>query len=178
MPAAALGAPRGDGHDSRRDERTANLHDQSAAADADERLAESRNPGDHGSRHLDGHELRRRRHEGGRERFRRDGQYRRRQQQHLADGQFHDPCKRANWCPHGDGRDGIGGTSGPQPFTINAAFAAFTFTGGSQTFTVPAGVATMAVTARGAQGGSGASSAGGLGGVRESDCFPSSRVRS
>ena len=58
--------PHGDGHDGRRDERRANLHGQSAAAgrsDADERLAESRNPGRHGGGHADRHQFRRRRHE-------------------------------------------------------------------------------------------------------------------
>ena len=50
-------------------------------ADADERLAESRNPGHHGGGHADGHQLRRRRHDGGRQRWRRDGHQRRRGQQ-------------------------------------------------------------------------------------------------
>ncbi len=56
-----------------------------------------------------------------------------------------------------------GGTSGGQTFTINPGSMSFAFTGGVQTFTVPPGVATLTVTAQGAQGGTGASP-GGLGG--------------
>ena len=67
-PAAARRCPLGDGHDGRRDERRANLHDRSAAAaghaDADERLAESRHPGHDGRGHADGHQFHRRRHDG------------------------------------------------------------------------------------------------------------------
>ena len=52
-----------------------------------------------------------------------------------------------------------GGTSGAQTFTINLpppGSMTFAFTGGPQTFTVPPGVTTLTVTARGAQGGCGA----------------------
>ena len=84
-PAAADRSPLGDGHDGRRDQWSTNLHDQSAAgtghSDADERLAESRTPGHHGGGHADGHQFRRRRHDGDRRRWRRDGHQRRRGQQ-------------------------------------------------------------------------------------------------
>ena len=50
-------------------------------ADADQRHAESRHPGHHGGGHADGHQFRRRRHDGERQRCRRDGQQRRRGQQ-------------------------------------------------------------------------------------------------
>ena len=56
----------------------------SAAAgrsDADQRRAESRHPGHHGGGHADGHQFRRRRHDGDRRRWRRDGHQRRRGQQ-------------------------------------------------------------------------------------------------
>ena len=52
-----------------------------AAADADERRAESRHSGQHGGGHADGHQLRRRRHDGDRRRCRGDGQQCRRRQQ-------------------------------------------------------------------------------------------------
>ncbi len=51
-----------------------------------------------------------------------------------------------------------GGTSGAQTFTINLpppGSATFTFTGGAQTFTVPAGVVSITIEATGAQGGAG-----------------------
>ena len=54
-------------------------------ADADQRRAESRNPGRHGGGHADGHQLRCRRDDGERQRWRRDRHQRRRGQQHLAD---------------------------------------------------------------------------------------------
>ena len=63
--------PHGDGHDGGRDQRRANLHGQPAAAgraDADQRRAESRHPGHHGGGHADGHQFRRRRHDGDRRR--------------------------------------------------------------------------------------------------------------
>ena len=47
-------------------------------SDADEPLAESRNPGHHGGGHADGHQFRRRRHDRDRQRRRRDGHQRRR----------------------------------------------------------------------------------------------------
>ena len=87
----------------------ANLHDQSAGAeraDADERLAESRHPGHHGGGHADGHQFRRRRHDGGRRRWRRDGHQRRRGQQYVADRQLRARSGRSGWSPHGDGHDG------------------------------------------------------------------------
>jgi hypothetical protein len=51
-----------------------------------------------------------------------------------------------------------GGTSGSQPFTINLpapGSATFTFTGGEQLFTVPAGVVAITIDATGAAGGKG-----------------------
>ena len=77
-----------------------------AASDADERLAKSRHPGRHVGGHADRHQLRRRRHGGGRRRWRRDGHQRRSGQHDVADCQL---CGR--WggrvgCPHGDGHDG------------------------------------------------------------------------
>ena len=83
-PAAADGSPHGHGHDGHRDQRTADFHDHAAGAgrsDADQRHAESRHPGHHGGGHADGHQLRRRRHDGDRRRWRRDGQQCRRGQQ-------------------------------------------------------------------------------------------------
>ena len=51
-----------------------------------------------------------------------------------------------------------GGTSGGQTFTINLpapGSVTFNFTGGPQTFTVPAGVVSITILATGAQGGLG-----------------------
>ena len=56
-PARRCWPPHGDGHDGRRDERRANLHDHWAdgRADADQRRTESGRPGQHGGGHPDGH---------------------------------------------------------------------------------------------------------------------------
>ena len=61
-----------------------------------------------------------------------------------------------------------GGTSGAQTFTINLpppGSTTFNFTGGPQTFTVPAGVVSVTIVATGAQGGLGIGAAGGTGGL-------------
>ena len=61
-----------------------------------------------------------------------------------------------------------GGTSGPQTFTITLpapGSQTFVFSGGSQTFTVPAGVVNVTILAAGGQGGLGFGSAGNLGGA-------------
>ena len=70
--------PHGDGHDGRRDERRANLHDQSPAPGAPTLTSVAPNQGSRaaGGGHADGHQFRRRRHDGGRQRQRRDGQQR------------------------------------------------------------------------------------------------------
>src|SRR4029453_2812849 len=59
-----------------------------------------------------------------------------------------------------------GGTSGGQTFTINVPTGSmnFNFTGGAQTFVVPAGVVSVTISATGAVGENGAGGAGGLGG--------------
>ena len=75
-------------------------------ADADQRHAESRHPGHHGGGHADRHQLRRRRHDGGRRRWRRDGHQRRRGQQHVADRQLCARSGRGSRSPLGDGHDG------------------------------------------------------------------------
>ena len=75
-------------------------------ADADQRRAESRRPGRDGGGHADGHQFRRRRHDGGRQRCRRDGQHRRRGQHDVADRQLRARSGRRHRCPHGDGHDG------------------------------------------------------------------------
>ena len=77
-PAAATGARTVTVTTAARDQRPANLHGQCAGAgraDADERRAESRSPGHHGGGHADGHQFRRRRHDGDRQRWWRDGQH-------------------------------------------------------------------------------------------------------
>jgi hypothetical protein len=58
------------------------------------------------------------------------------------------------------------GTSGGQTFTIGVStgFVTFNFTGGDQTFTVPAGVVSVTILATGAGGAAGSGAAGGLGG--------------
>ena len=60
-----------------------------------------------------------------------------------------------------------GGTSGVQTFTVSLpapGSMAFAYTGGPQTFTVPAGVISITILATGASGGGGTGAAGGLGG--------------
>ena len=75
-------------------------------ADADERDAESRQPGHHGGGHADGHQFRRGQHDGGRQRCRRDGQDCRRGQHDVTDRQLRGRCGSHGRCPHGDGHDG------------------------------------------------------------------------
>ena len=61
-----------------------------------------------------------------------------------------------------------GGTSGAQTFTINLpppGSATFNYTGGEQTFVVPAGVVSITIVATGAQGGTGFGAIGGAGGL-------------
>ena len=61
-----------------------------------------------------------------------------------------------------------GGTSGPQTFTITLpapGSQTFVFSGGPQTFTVPAGVVNVTILAAGGEGGLGFGSAGNLGGA-------------
>ena len=62
-------------------------------------------PGHHGGGHADGHQFRRRRHDGDRRRWRRDGQQRRRGQQHVADRELRARSGRRRWSSHGDGHD-------------------------------------------------------------------------
>ena len=109
-------------------------------ADADQRLAESRHPGHHGGGHADRHQFRRRRHDGGRQRWRRDGQQRRRGQQHIADRQLRARSGRRRWCPHGDGHDRRRHKRRANLHDQSAgAVPSVRLTGGPQTFTVPAG---------------------------------------
>ena len=111
----------GDGHDGRRHERWADLHDQSAGAersDADERLAESRDPGRHGAGHADGHQLRRRRHDGDRQRRRRDGHQRDVSSRTSLTANFVlDPTAATG--ARAVTVTTAGGTSGAQIFTVN-----------------------------------------------------------
>ncbi len=125
-------------------------------ADADERLAESRNErtlGDHGSRHLDGHEFRRRRHDRERERCRLDNQYRRREQQHVADRQLRARSRGSYGCPHSDGHDGLRDERRAN-LHDQSRFDDVRLYGRPAGLHSPAGVTTLTVTAQGAQGGS------------------------
>ena len=63
----------------------------------------------------------------------------------------------ARWCPHGDGHDGRRDerTANLHDQSAAARFPTFVFTGGPQTFTVPAGVVSITILATGAQGGLG-----------------------
>ena len=66
-------------------------------------------PGHHGGGHADGHQFRRRRHDGDRRRCRRDGQPTRRRgrsDRDVADRQLRDRSGRRGGSPHGDGHDG------------------------------------------------------------------------
>ena len=94
------------------------------------------------------------------QRHRRHSQYRRCEQQYLADGQLRARFGRGSG-PRTVTVTTAFGTSGGQTFTVNPGTATFTFTGGVQTFTVPPGVTTLTVTAQGAQGGLGPLAAGG-----------------
>jgi hypothetical protein len=102
------GRPQRDGHDRWRHQRWTKLHDHCAGADADDHRAESARPGQHGGRHADGHQFRRRRHDGECQRYRRDGQRRRRREQHVADRQLRHRRNGAVWRPVRHRRDYAG----------------------------------------------------------------------
>ena len=127
-------------------------------SDADERLAESRHPGRHVGGHADRHQFRRRRHGGGRRRWRRDGRQRRSGQHDVADRQLRARSDRSLWCPHRDGHDGRRDEAAGKPSRsmCRPGSATFNFTGSPEIFTVPAGVVSITIQATGAQGGRGA----------------------
>ena len=130
------------GHDCRRDQRAARLHHQSAGADADERLAEPRYAGRDRGGHPDGHQLRPRRHGGERQRRRRHGHQCRCGQPDVADRERRARSSCSRWRPYGDGNDRRRNERSANLHDQSAAarFPTFTYTGGEQLFTVPAGV--------------------------------------
>ena len=80
-------------------------HPVGARSDADERRAESRQPGHYGGGHADRHQLHCRRHGGSRRRWRRGGQQHRGGQHDVADRQLCHRSGRSRWSAHRDGHN-------------------------------------------------------------------------
>ena len=88
------------------------------------------------------------------------------EQQDVADRQLR-ARSGGGWSPHGDGDDGRRDqrTGKPSRSMPPSGSTTFNFTGGPQTFTVPAGVVSVTILATGAQGGLGFWGSGGGGGL-------------